>query len=123
MKHLSYVLQNEKEVLDFLKLHFPIYHESNVFFRDIQYGIQSLLERKGMRIGYTDGETVAREFIRSMEEKKIFMPVDKQTWVVNNPEYRKPQIKAPAASARPAPPKAAAAMPPAAAAAPEPAKG
>jgi hypothetical protein len=51
------------------------------------------------------------------------MPVDKQTWVVNNPEYRKPQIKAPAASARLAPPKAAAANPPPAAPAPEPAKG
>ena len=102
MKQLTYILENYKDVLTFLRSKFPLYHQSNFFFRDVQYGIQSLLERKGMKTGYTDAEMIAREFVQKLEKERIFLPVDRQTWVVNYPEYRKPVVKPVPASAKPA---------------------
>jgi hypothetical protein len=113
MKQLSYVLDHHKEILGFLKSRFPMYHQSNFFFRDVQYGIMTFMERKEMKVSYPDAEMIAREFVRKLEKEGIFLAVDRQTWAVNYPEYRKPVVKAPAAKpAATAPP---AQRPPAAA--------
>jgi len=101
MKQLSFILDNEMEVLTFLKARYPLYHLSNVFFRDIQYGIQLLLERKEMAVGYTDAEKIARAFVDQLAKSKILTPIDAQSWVLNYPDFRKPPVK-PAAPARPA---------------------
>lgn len=111
MNHASDVLDHRPEVLAFLKGRFPLYHQSNVFFRDIQYGIQLFLERKGVKSSYPESEKIAREFALRLEKEGVFVPVDRQTWALNYPEFRTPQSK-PAPAARPAPP--AAARPPAA---------
>ncbi len=100
MKQLDYVLNNDKEVLAFLKSQYPMYHLSNVFFRDVQYGIQKLFERRGEKIGYNDAEKIARSFAGKLEKDNIFKRIDGQSWVLHYPEYKKP-VAAPAA--KPAP--------------------
>lgn len=102
MKELDYVLNNEKEVLGFLKSKYPLYHLSNVFFRDIQYGIQVFLIRKKMEIGYSDAEKIAWAFVARLEKEKILTSIDKQTWVLQYPEFKKPTTT-PAPAAKPAP--------------------
>ncbi|MFN0157915.1 MAG: hypothetical protein ACKVRP_07570 [Bacteroidota bacterium] len=118
MKQLEYVLNNESEVLKFLKDHYPMYHLSNVFFRDIQYGVQTMLERRDMKVSYTDAETIARAFVQQLEKKKTLSPIDRQSWLLHYEEFRKPAAK-PVAPAKPA----AAAKPVPGAAAPRPAGG
>ena len=102
MKQLEYVLNNEKEVLLFLKSHYPMYHLSNFFFRDVQYGIQTMFERRGEKLSYIDSERIAQAFVEKLEKEKIFNRIDRQSWVVNYPEYKKPAVT-PAAPAKPAP--------------------
>jgi len=102
MKELDYVLSNEREVLTFLKSKYPLYHLSNIFFRDIQYGIQVFLIRKKMEIGYSDAEKIARAFVVQLEKKKTLSAIDKQTWVLQYPEFRKPTTT-PTLAAKPAP--------------------
>lgn len=102
MKQLDYVLNNEKEVLAFIRSHYPMYHLSNIFFRDIQYGIQKLFERRGEKLNYANAEKVARAFVEKLEKNKIFNKIDNQSWVLNYPEYKKPTV-IPAAPAKPAP--------------------
>ncbi len=102
MKERELVRQNSKEVLQFLKQRYPLFHLSNVFFRDLHYGIREYLEQKGMKMGYSAGEEVAREFIRELEGQKILVPVDSQTWTLHYPDFRKPQAK-PAEAVKPAP--------------------
>ena len=118
MKHASDVLDHRPEVLAFLKSRFPLYHQSNVFFRDIQYGIQLFLERKGIKASYPESEMIAREFVARLEKEGVFIPVDRQTWALNYPEFRTPPSK-PAPAARPAAPAAPATRPPAPKPAPE----
>lgn len=93
MKQLEYILENETEMLNFLKSQYPLYHLSNFFFRDIQYGIQTMLDRKNMSVGYAVAEKIARAFVAQLEKKKILNPIDRQSWVVNYPEFRKPAAK------------------------------
>jgi hypothetical protein len=110
MKQLDYILANEKEVLDFLKSRYAMYHLSNFFFRDIQYGIQTMLHGKKMSVGYVDAENIAKAFAVQLEKKKILNPIDQQSWVVNYPEFRKPAVQVVPAktAAKPAAPAAAA---------------
>lgn len=107
MKESELVRQNSKEVLQFLKQRYPLFHSSNVFFRDLHYGVREYLEGKGMKLGYRAGEDVARDFIRELETEKILVPVDTQTWTLNYPEFKKAPVKA-AEPAKPAPKPAAA---------------
>ena len=110
MKPMAYILHNEKEVLFFLKARFPVYHLSNIFFRDVHYGILTVLREKKMNVGYAEGEMIARAYIRRLEEENVLTKIDGQTWRVNYPEFRTPAVKpAPVAqkpgavSPRPAP--------------------
>ncbi|HUI63964.1 MAG TPA: hypothetical protein VL126_03915 [Bacteroidota bacterium] len=95
-RHLKETLEHWQEVLGYLKSRFPMYHQSNFFFRDLQYGIQAMLIGQGKWISYRDAEMVAREFAAAMEKRNIFIPIDRQTWVVNYPDYRTPVTKMPA---------------------------
>jgi hypothetical protein len=111
MNHLSYVLANDKEVFRYLKSRFPVYHLSNIFFRDIHYGIMEYLRERKMTVRYQDGEKIARAFAEKLEHEKIFRPLDRQTWMVQYEDFRTPQVTktvAPAAGqAAPAPGKGA----------------
>ena len=102
MNHLAYVLANDKEVLRYLKSRFPVYHLSNVFFRDIHYGIMEYLREHKMTVRYQDGEKIARAFAEKLEHEKILRPLDRQTWMVQYEDFRTPRVKAaaPVAGAR-----------------------
>ncbi len=116
MNKASEILERKTDVLAFLKTRFPLYDRSNVFFRDIQYGIRLFLERKGMKAGYPDSERIAREFVSLLEREGVFVAIDRQSWALHYPEFRTPSSKpAPAV----APPKAAPVAPEAAPVAPE----
>jgi hypothetical protein len=41
------VRANSKDVLEFLKERYPLYHLSNIFFRDVHYGVREYLEKRG----------------------------------------------------------------------------
>lgn len=102
MNHLAYVLANDKEVFRYLKSRFPVYHLSNVFFRDIHYGIMEYLRERKMTVRYQDGERIARAFAEKLEHEKILRPLDRQTWMVQYEDFRTPPVKtaAPVAGVR-----------------------
>lgn len=93
MKPRDYILRNQIEFLAFLKSKYPIYHLSNIFFRDIQFGIQSFLAQQKMPVGYAEAEQIAGAMVIEMEKKKILTAIDRQSWVLHYPEFRKPAVK------------------------------
>jgi hypothetical protein len=94
--------KDDTEVLDYLKRRYSLFHLSNVFFRDIQFGLQAMLEERQMKVRYAAAEELAREFIARLEQQQILRPVDPQTWVLVYERFRKPMIK-PAAPEKPVP--------------------
>ncbi len=73
--------------LNFLKAKFPVFHNSNFFFRDFQFGIQKFLERKGIEVSYLEAEKLAKQLSEYFREQGFFIPVNSGTWKVNYPEF------------------------------------
>jgi hypothetical protein len=79
---------NQDELLTFLKSKFKLYHLSNVFFRDLHYGVWEFLEHHHMSLNYGQAENIAREVITTLEEKDILRKRDNQTWLLNYPQFK-----------------------------------
>lgn len=88
MKKSDKIITTEKDqILNFLKARFPLFHNSNFFFRDIQYGIRSYFEKKDIEITYPQAEKLAIEFIELLEAEKMFIKINSQSWKVNNEAF------------------------------------
>lgn len=82
------LLKNEEEsFMNFLKAKYPLFHKSNFFFRDLQYGIRKYFEIKGIRLSYADSEKLTRELASYFEVRELFIPVSNQTWTINYPHF------------------------------------
>jgi hypothetical protein len=93
MKETDLILRNQTEFLKYLKSKFTLIHLSNVFFRDFHYGVLSYLEEHGMKTGYSEGESVARQVGSKFEESGIFKKIDYQAWLLNYPEFALPRVE------------------------------
>jgi len=104
MKAQEYLLNHSRELLGFLKTRVPVYHLSNIFFRDVHYAVIDFLGAQDMKVRHTPAESLARVVLEKLEKEKILVKLDHQTWMVKHPEYQTPVRKtAPAAApARPA---------------------
>ena len=98
--------ENQKDFLNYLKSRYHLYHLSNVFFRDIHYGVMAFLELKGMKQRYSSAEEVTKKVIESLEGKRILQKMSHMAWMLDYPEFKKPAVK-PAVPAKPAAPPAA----------------
>ena len=85
--NLQLLKNNEMELLNYLKAKFPVFHNSNFFFRDFQYGIRSFLEKKEIKCSYQLAEKLAIEMAKHLEDENIFIKVNNQGWKVNYPEF------------------------------------
>ena len=86
-KHLELLRRENDSLLAFLKAKFPMFHNSNFFFRDLQYGIRSFLEKKNIMISYTEADDLAKIIAKDLEDKGIFVRVNQQGWKINHPEF------------------------------------
>jgi hypothetical protein len=87
-RQLNYIINNQTEVLYFLKSHYPMFHNSNVFIRDIQFGLILYFQQKGQRLRPRDAESVARGFMEHLGRSNIVRPIDQQTWMLNYTEFQ-----------------------------------
>jgi hypothetical protein len=104
---------SSQEFLLFLREMFKnmIIHNSNVFFRDLHYGVMAFLRSKGSKAGYHDAEEVARALAGRFVSEGVFTEIDHQAWRINYPQFALPRVE----KAAPAPAAAATAPKPAAA--------
>jgi len=85
--HLELLKKEEESLLNFLKAKFPMFHNSNFFYRDLQYGLRSFLEKKDIIINYNDAEKLAHSISKYFEEKGIFIKINNFTWKVYYPQF------------------------------------
>ena len=84
---LNTLKNNDEILLKFLKAKFPVFHNSNFFFRDLQYGIRSFLEKKNIFVTYKESEILANNIAEYFTDKGIFLRMNDQGWKVNYPEF------------------------------------
>ncbi len=73
--------------LNYLKANYPIFHNSNFFFRDLQYGLRKYLEKKNIVISYLESEELTKKLTGYLEGKNILVKISNSTWKVNYPEF------------------------------------
>ncbi len=76
------------ELFSFMReTHKPVFHNSNVFLRDVQYAIQDYYEdRHGVTIRNDAAEILAKEVAKAYEQKGIFRKVNPQGYLLIYPE-------------------------------------
>ena len=84
---LNTLKNNDEILLTFLKAKFPVFHNSNFFFRDLQYGIRSFLEKKDIFVTYKESENLANAIAEHFTGKGIFLKMNNQGWKINYPEF------------------------------------
>ncbi len=87
VKKTDMIKSNDTGFLIFMKSKFPLYHQSNIFFRDLHYGVMEFLEKKKVTTTYSEGEQIAREIAVHFEKKNIFKKVNQQGWVLLYPDF------------------------------------
>lgn len=96
---LNHLVTNREVVFEFLREKYPIFYNSNIFLRDIQYGIRTYFERKDENISYPLAEELAFRFADTMESEDMLKRLDTSTWLVtfkfNEPEQPAEEEQAP----------------------------
>lgn len=81
-------LKNENKIfLNYLKAKFPVFHNSNLFSRDFQFGLKSFLEKKGTTLTDNNLAGLAKQFSDYYETQGIFIKTSTQGWKLNYPEF------------------------------------
>jgi hypothetical protein len=86
-KYFDLLKNDETIFLNFLKAKFPVFHNSNFFFRDFQFGIRKFLENKGISISYSDSEELAKMLAKHFQNQGLFVAINSETWKINYPEF------------------------------------
>ena len=86
-KYLVSLKKDYPVFLNYLKAKFPVFHNSNFFFRDLHYGVKSYLEKKEMPVSYAEAEKIAEKLVEFLKEKEIFILINENSWKINYPEF------------------------------------
>jgi hypothetical protein len=87
LKYIELIKNDYKIFLQFLKAKYPIFHNSNFFFRDLQFGVVKFLEKKGIKISNGQAEKLAKGVGLFLEQQGIFEIIDSQSWRINYKEF------------------------------------
>lgn len=90
MEHteIKAIKSNPTSFLEFLRANrYPVYHKSNLFFRDFQYGLWRYLKENQSKVPYADMEKVANEVITDWEWRGLLKRVNRQSFELNMPEF------------------------------------
>jgi hypothetical protein len=87
VKYLDLIKNDDQLFLKYLKAKYPLFHNSVFFFRDLQFGLQKFLEKKGIKISNAEAEKLAHSIGNYLEEKQIFVRVNITGWRLNYPEF------------------------------------
>ncbi len=76
------------EILNYFKTQFPIFHNSNVFYRDVQNGVKNYLWRKNIIVNNKQLEDLTGSYCKIAEDKNIFKKISDNNWTLNYPEFK-----------------------------------
>ncbi|MFH1198504.1 MAG: hypothetical protein V1720_22565 [bacterium] len=77
-------LLNDKDIFfRFMKNNYPLFFNSNIFLRDIQYCIQTFFHYKKIELRYTAVEDLALQFADSLEKDGQLIKNGNNSWKVN----------------------------------------
>lgn len=92
---LNTIISNYNDFLYFYKQNYPvsIYHNSNLFHRDIQSVLTKYIQKKeNYTLPVGKSEKLAMDIESELEKKGILKKVSEGSWVLNYPDFTKPKV-------------------------------
>jgi len=86
-KYIEEIKSDSFVFLKFLKLQYPMFHNSVFFFRDLQYGLEKFMRQKDIELSYVESEQMAEELSSFFEQEGKFVKIKDSAWKVNYPEF------------------------------------
>lgn len=83
MNYLEDLLANRTVFFNFMKEKYPLYYNSNIFFRDIQYAIMSYYQKKDITVKRYDAEKITQKFVLELEKSRELSRMSNNSWKVN----------------------------------------
>lgn len=83
MNHFDELKQNQEIFFNYMKEKYPIFLNSNIFFRDIQYAIHSYFEKKDIKLKQRETENLASDFTKYLEAKGDLTRLNYNSYRVN----------------------------------------
>lgn len=80
---VEFLKENVSLFISYMKEKYVFINNSNIFLRDIQYGIKSIFEKRNRKLGYSELEKISAAFITFLEGKGILDKLSHNTWKVN----------------------------------------
>lgn len=98
MKEIDFVVQHKAQFLGYFRSKFPIFHNSNVFYRDLRYALKYFLISGGFRLSDAELEDVLAALIKVLVSDGTLKSISSGVWCLNYPEFRtaksgKPTLK------------------------------
>ena len=87
MKEIDFITSHKNQFLNFFRSKLPAFHNSNVFYRDIRFAVNSFLISGGFRASDAELEAVANALIKVMVSDGVFKVVSEKSWTLNYPEF------------------------------------
>lgn len=80
---LNTLMKDRDIFFRFMKNNYPVFYNSNLFLRDIQYSIKMFFHYKGIELGYTQAEKLAKDFGNSLEKEEKLIKNGINSWKMN----------------------------------------
>lgn len=98
MKEIDFVVQHKAQFLGYFRSKFPIFHNSNVFYRDLRYALKYFLISGSFRLSDAELEDVLVALIKVLVSDGTLKSISSGVWCLNYPEFRtakpgKPSLK------------------------------
>ncbi len=81
--HYNELVSNKEHFFKFMRERYPVFYNSNIFLRDIQYAIKTYFDRREKRISYEDAEKLMTEFTTLLESNGELVRLNYNSWKVN----------------------------------------
>ncbi|MCU7496618.1 MAG: hypothetical protein HF314_01855 [Ignavibacteria bacterium] len=89
----EYLKTNLEQFFGFMKEKYPFFNKSNVFFRDLQYGVKNFFERKSVKLTYKDVEETTSMLIEMLEKDGTLSKVNDNAWKLNYAPKAEPEAE------------------------------
>lgn len=80
---LIYLTNNYVDFFAFMQKKYPVYKNSNIFLRDVQYAIYLFFMNKGIQIKYPEAEKAAYQLMENLLSDSKLKKISSTTWKLN----------------------------------------
>lgn len=80
---LNELLNNYQDFFLFMKNKYPLFKDSNIFLRDLQYAIYEYFFNKSVQLKYEETEKLANNFAEKLLADEKIKKISQNTWKLN----------------------------------------